>query len=591
MEWNLTYLFKTNEDFESSLRECSEILKKLESYEGLLKEETKLVEFLLLEKEFEEKLSKTYQYASLKSDLDKKNVEDAARLSNVEGLLYLSSSATSFSNPEMLALGKEYLIQVINKHPEIEEFRFGIEKLFHQQEHVLDGKSEKLLSFYAPVEEEGSNLYSQLAVADNVDSEVVLSNGNKVLVTMGNYTSLIGDADNEEDRRIIFEAIFNKYALNKNTYGEIYKLVLNTNKANAQARNFPTILESFLFGNNIPTSVFLNLIDVASHKNASLKKYIQLRAKALGIKEYHTYDRHIELAKSNKKYTYEEAKALFFASIKDLPADFKSKAKEVLEPGFVDVFEHPGKRSGAYSSGMPNLHPFILLNFDSSLDAVFTLAHESGHSIHSLYAKEAQPSTLQNYTIFVAEIASTFNEHNLLDYFLSSSDTTLDEKIMVVQKAIDEIVGTFYRQTLFAEYEYKAHKLVEENKPVNYQALSDIMIDLYKEYYGLDITKEKVKEFVWAYIPHLFYTPFYVYQYATSFAASFKLYDNYKKEGNVAFDRYVNLLKSGGSKYPMEQVKEAGVDFTKTDAFMAVVDRMDYLVEELEKLLKQKHNW
>ena len=206
----------------------------------------------------------------------------------------------------------------------------------------------------------------------------------------------------------------------------------------------------------------------------------------------------------------------------------------------------------------------------------------------SMYAAETQPPMLQDYTIFVAEIASTFNEHALLDYFLKLPTATKDEKIMVIQKAIDNIVGTFYRQTLFAEYELKAHELIENDQPINHEVLSNIMIDLYKKYYGLDITKEKVKQYVWAYIPHLFYTPFYVYQYATSFAASFKLYQSVSSKEPEAMEKYVNLLRSGGSKYPIKQASDAGVDFMKKETFMAVVNRMDELVDKLEQLLEEK---
>ena len=235
---------------------------------------------------------------------------------------------------------------------------------------------------------------------------------------------------------------------------------------------------------------------------------------------------------------------------------------------------------------MANLHPFILLNHDETLDSAFTVAHEAGHSIHSMYAAEAQPTMLQDYTIFVAEIASTFNEHALLDYFLNSEDATKEEKIMVIEKAIDSIMATFYRQTLFAEYELIAHDMCEKGQPINHEVLSQIMIDLYKKYYDIDIEQEVVKKYVWAYIPHLFYTPFYVYQYATSFAASFKLYKDVKEQVPGAFDRYIGLLSSGGSKYPMDQAKEAGIDFTQKETFMAVVERMDYLLEVLEKLVK-----
>ena len=235
---------------------------------------------------------------------------------------------------------------------------------------------------------------------------------------------------------------------------------------------------------------------------------------------------------------------------------------------------------------MPNLHPYILLNYSKTLSDVFTVAHEAGHSMHSMYASETQPTSLQNYTIFVAEVASTFNEHNLLDYIIKESDASKEEKIALLQSAIDDIVSTFYRQTLFAIYELEAHKLVESSQPITADVLSKIMIDLYEEFYGLDIAKEEVKEFVWAYIPHLFYTPFYVYQYATSFAASLKIYENVKEGKADAFENYLGLLKSGGSDYPVEQLKQAGVDLTSEDAFLAVVHRMKELVDELEEVLK-----
>ena len=278
---------------------------------------------------------------------------------------------------------------------------------------------------------------------------------------------------------------------------------------------------------------------------------------------------------------------LFFASIKHLPAHFQDKAHEVLKEGFVDVYESDGKRSGAYSSSQANLHPYILLNYSNTLDDVFTLAHEAGHSIHTMYAQECQPARLQGYTIFVAEIASTFNEHMLLDYLLKSTSLTNEEKMILLQKQIDEIVGTFYRQTLFAQYELEVSKLIENNQPLNHEVLSSIMVKLYKDYYDMDIEKEEVKKYVWAYIPHLFYTPFYVYQYATSFAASLAIYENVKSNKEGALENYIKMLSMGGSTYPVDIVKVAGVDLTKVDAFKAVVNRMDELVSELEALLNE----
>ncbi|MDP3129697.1 MAG: M3 family metallopeptidase, partial [Bacillota bacterium] len=331
----------------------------------------------------------------------------------------------------------------------------------------------------------------------------------------------------------------------------------------------------------IPVAVYHSLAAVAKETVAPIKKYLELRKQALGLEVYHTYDRFLDLVKTDKEYEFDEAKSLFFASIEKFPADFQKKAHSVLADGFVDVYEQEGKRTGAYSSSMPDLHPFILLNYSKTLADVFTVAHEAGHSIHSMYAAEGQPATLQDYTIFVAEVASTFNEHNLLDYFIKESKASKNEKIALLQRAIDDILSTFYRQTLFACYELEAHRLIEAGEPITSDTLSKIMIDLYRDFYDLDISQENLKPFVWAYIPHLFYTPFYVYQYATSFAASLKLYENVKEGKKGAFEKYIGLLQSGGSAFPVDQLKKAGVDLTKKDAFRAVSNRLSELVDQL----------
>lgn len=585
MKWDLTYLFKTYDEFSASLNELDAYVDKLASYNKKLKNEKDFMAYLLLSSELEEKLSRVFQYAHLKSDLNKKDVNAANDLQKVFFFLNKLSQATSFESPEILAIGEKTIMSFINNNKEIEQYRFAMEKLFHMNKHVLDSKKEELLSYFNSTSSAGSDLYDSLATSDRKNKTITLSTKEKVTVTQGNWRGLICDSKNKNDRKKVFRAIFDYYEENKNTFAKIYQLEYQLDLANMKARKYKSILEAHLFNNNIPTSVYTNLVDVASNNNESLKKYIKLRKKYLGLSEYYSYDRFLQLAHSDKKYSYDEAKELFFASIESCPNDFKEKAKEVLRDGFVDVYESDGKRSGAYSSSQANLHPYILLNYSNTLDDVFTVAHESGHSIHSMYAMESQPAQLQGYTIFVAEIASTFNEHMLLDYLMNNKELSKDEKIMLLQKEIDEIMSTFYRQTLFAQYELEVSKLVEQDEPINHEVLSNIMIKLYKQYYGMNIKKEKVKQFVWAYIPHLFHTPFYVYQYATSFAASFALYENVKQKKKDAFTKYTNLLKSGGSKYPIIQTKEAGIDLTKKETFMAVVHRMDELVNQLEKLL------
>ena len=585
MKWDLTYLFKDTKAYEEAFNELPPYINKIAAYQGKLCNEKDFVDYLLLSDEMEEKLVRIFQYAHLKSDLNKKNVEDSNALMKAYMLLNNLMQVTSFQSPEILSVGKETIMSFIDNNPSIEQHRFSMEKLFRMNEHVLDASKEQLLSLYGPIEQTSSDLYSSLANSDRKPTTIKLSDGSKVTVTQGNWRSLIMDAKTPNDRKKVFHAIFDYYEENKNTFAKIYNLSFQLDLSNIKARKFDSILDSYLFRNNIPTSVYTNLIDVASNNNDSLKKYINLRKKYLKLKEHYSYDRFLQLAHSDKKYSYQEAKELFFASINHLPSHFVEKAHEVLKEGFVDVYESDGKRSGAYSSSQANLHPYILLNYADTLDDVFTVAHEAGHSIHSMYAMESQPTNLQGYTIFVAEIASTFNEHMLLDYLMKSSSLSKNEKIMLLQKEIDEIMSTFYRQTLFAHYELEVSKLVEKQQPINHEVLSNIMIQLYNQYYGIDISKEKVKQYVWAYIPHLFNSPFYVYQYATSFAASFALYENVKNGSEKDFENYVNLLRSGGSKYPIIQTKEAGIDLTNKETFMAVVHRMDELVAELEKLL------
>ncbi len=587
-KWDLTHIYKNEEEFINEVKDVKErIHPGIAALEGKLSTEEGFMKFLDLERDANRELSHLGMYVSMRSDLDKKNVENASSLSQIELLINEYVSISSYANPEILKLGKEYVDSFFEKHPEYKDFDYEYDKLFRSQKFVLPALQEKLLSYFSQLEGAGSSLYSQLSVSDYAPKKITLKNGKEVEVNQANWTTLVSNAECEEDRKAIFESLYSYYDEHKNVYGEIYNTVVQAQLSEMKARGYSSILQEHLYNNNIPESVFHNLIEVASTHAAPLHKYLKIRRKYLGLEKHRSYDRFIQLAKSEKTYTYEEARELFFKSIEKFPEDFKKKAHEVSSEGYVDVYHSLGKRTGAYSSGGEDIHPYILLNFNGELDDVFTLAHESGHSIHTLYSEESQPLMKQSYTIFVAEIASTFNEHNLLDYLMESGTLSKNDKIALLQKSIDEIMSTFYRQTLFGHYEYNIAKMAEEGKPINYQVLCDEMIKLYKTYYGIDISEEKVKPFVWAYIPHLFYTPFYVYQYATSFTASMLIYENVKNGKEHAFEDYINMLRSGGSTYPIEEVKIAGVDLTKKEAFLAVTDRMQVLVDQLEKLLSE----
>ncbi len=580
MNWNFDVFFKNDEDWSNAFTNLKKEIDTLSIYKGKMNDQKMFKEYHLKTSKLMNIAGAVYEYVGLAYNLNMKDNTLASKTQEVINMFDTFQQNTSWDNPEILSLGETTVFSFIDE--ELEPFRFGFENLFRLQKHVLSSDSEEIIANYSAISNYG-DLYNALAISDSTSSTIKLE-GKDVLITDGNFRSLITEAKTPEDRKLIFESAFAKYIKNRNTYAGIYSCALKSNWANAKSRKYSSSLESFLYKNNIPTVVFETLIDVTGQYTDGLKRYYNIRKKFFNLDKHHTYDRFMSMASSNKKYSYEESKELFFDSITNMPEEFIQYAHEVLKSGFVDVYEQDGKQTGAFSSGVYGYHPYILLNFDSTLDSCFTLAHEAGHSIHTLFSNSYQPQETADYVIFVAEIASTFNEHMLLDYLVKNS-TSKNEKIVLLEQAINDICATFYRQSLFATYEYKAHKLVEEGKSITADTLSNIMIDLYKQYYDIDITTEYGKENVWAYIPHLTKTPFYVYQYATSFSASLKIYENIKDGKENAMENYLSLLKAGGSDYPVNIVKKAGVDLTDRDTYMAVVRRLDNLLDILEKTL------
>lgn len=584
-QWNLSVFYpdfdawqKDVELFESKIGEFAQYKGKLHTFEGFR-------DFLLLEESVIDILYKVYAYAHLGADLNLKDNEIGSKYQTVLLKLAKMNQETAFFSPEVISVGEEKIMSFVDQDDRLKPYKFVMEKLFFQQKHVLSDDNERIMALHQPIRSVPTAMYNALAVGDRTDETVLLSDGKTLKINTSNYRSILPTLKEAADRKLVFEAVFKRYKDNKNAFANLYNLVLQNLAASYKARGYNSALESKLDGNNIPLSVFHNLKDVAYQNTGPIKRYMKLRQKHLGLEKYHTYDRFLRLANSDKKYSYEEAKAMFFESIKHLDPAFVKNEKAALDEGYVDVSPKEGKRTGAYSSGFYGWHPFILLNHDETLDSVFTLAHEAGHSAHTIFSNEAQPMPVADYTIFVAEIASTFNEHVLSDYLFQKAETK-EEKIVILENAIDGIMATFYRQTLFATYEYEANKLVEQGIPITEASLSKIMVDLYKHYYDIDIREENGKEYVWAYIPHLFHTPFYVYQYATSYSASLKVYDNVKNGVPNAMENYMAMLKAGGSDYPVNIAKIAGADLTDKKTFEAVITRFIDLIDKLEAVLE-----
>lgn len=586
MNWNLDCFYTSESDFNKDFESLDGLFKEFLIFKGKLHLFDTFKAYILHEEKVTNLLYRLYGYAHLSSDL---NLKDQTLQSRYQKLLIKFnelSSITSFISPEIISIGKEKIFKFINSDEKLKEYGFPYEKLFRLQEYVLSDKEEKLLANFSPIGNVPTQLYQALSLIDRVDEKITLSDGNEVTVNTSNWRSLLPNLENKEDRKLVFEAAFKRYKDNKEAFASTYNLVLQNMKSHYKSRGYNSALESRLNQNNIPLDVFLTLKDTVYEGTEPVKRYLKLRQQYLKLDEYHTYDRFLTLIDNPKTYTFLEGRDLFFKALEGFDKKFVEKQKEALEDGYVDVEMKDGKRTGAYSSSLYGFHPFILLNHDKTLDSVFTIVHEAGHSAHSLFSNETQPLATHSYTIFVAEIASTFNERVLADYMLKNS-TSKEEKITIIEHEINGILSTFYRQTLFATYEYEANKMVELGIPLNSSNLSKIMIDLYKHYYDIDIKKENYKEYVWAYIPHLFRTPFYVYQYASSYAASLKIYDDIKSGKPNSMKKYLNLLKSGGSKYPVDQAKDAGADLTKKETYTSVVKRFNSLIDELELLLKE----
>ena len=585
-KWNLNDIYENYDMWESDLEKFEKLTKEVPKYKGQIKNSSeKFVELELLMEKIARLLDRLYLYPYMLKDLDSTDEMTSIKMQEIEMIYTKFGTETAWIAPEMLEIPEETMNEWIKKHPELEERKFGLSEMYRLRKHVLSEDKEQLLSHFSQFMGSSSDIYGELSISDMKWNTVKLSTGEELAVSNGVYSKTLATNRNQEDRKLAFEALYKSYENSKNTFAAIYRAIIQQNVASCNARSYESCLDRALENKNIPKEVYFSLVNSAQENTAPLRRYIELRKKALKLKEYHYYDNSINIVDYNKVFKYDDAKEIVLNSVKPLGEDYQAKMKRAISEGWLDVFETKNKRSGAYSINIYDVHPYMLLNYQETMDAVFTLAHELGHTLHSIHSSEAQPYSTADYTIFVAEVASTFNERLLLDYMLENSDDSL-EKIALLEQALGNIVGTYYIQTLFASYEYEAHKMIEEYKAVTPDILSDIMYSLFKKYFGDSVTIDELQKIIWSRIPHFFRSPFYVYQYATSFASSAKLYENLKTNPESR-EKYLTLLKSGGNNHPMEQLKLAGVDLTKKESFDSVAKEFDRLLDVLEEELKK----
>lgn len=555
---------------------------ELRSYQGKLADPKALTEFMNHYLSLDRKLAKLATYAHLRLDEDLGNDEFKRNYGLITSISHDFRMETSWLEPEILSLSDAAIERLINESS-LAPYRFYFEQILRMRPHTLSADKEELIALSGKALESSYKAFAALNNADMTFAPAIDSKGKEHPLTNGTYMSLIHSSDRQLRKSAMLN-LHTGYQNHVNTLCELLQGQTQAHQFSARVRNFPDCVTSALFSNQINPSVVYQLVETVKKGRAFMEEYLALRKSVLKLDELHAYDLASPLVEEvNTKLSYEEACKAVVESVAPLGQEYQNALRKgLLEDRWVDPFENAKKRSGAYSSGCYDSMPYILMNFHGTLSDTMTLAHEAGHSMHSYLSRKNQPYIYARYPIFVAEVASTFNEQLLMDYLLKQAKTK-KEKAHLISDQIDRIRGTIYRQTLFAEFELKIHKLAEEGQPLTPSLLNRLYADLMREYYGSSLVLDPEIEVEWARIPH-FYYDFYVYQYATGVSAAMALHEQVLKS-STARDRYLKFLSSGGSHYPLDLLKEAGVDMTTSAPIEAALKRFGYLVQELKKNL------
>ena len=590
-KWNVSDIFGSWEEWDAGYKQLEAGVERYATLKGTLAGgPAALLQAFSLSEELGQLAYRVWYYPSLQYDEDQRDNTVNAKRQQVQILFARWKQAESWFSPELLQIPLDTVRGWMDGSAELGVYRFAIENLYRQQEHVLDEAGERLMSLASRLASSPNDAYWALSTADARFPKVTLSNGEEVTVSYGQYRAILATRHEQADREKAFLALHETYHASLNTYASLYNAVCQRDWFQARARGYKSTLEAALHGDNIPTSVVENLIETTRAGVAPLRRYHHLRRRALKVPSYHVYDFSIPLVSFDKKYDYEQVLDWIVDAVAPLGPDYQALMRQGFASRWIDVYENEGKRSGAYSAPVYGVHPYMLLNYTDTMDDVFTTAHEMGHSMHTILSHESQPFIYSDYTIFVAEVPSTLSEALLLEYMLAHS-TDPTERIVLLQHAIDNITGTFYTQVMFADYELRAHRLTEQDQPITAEILTSAYTQLLQDYYGDAVDLNQYTGITWSRIPHFFNSPYYVYQYATCFASAAKLAKQIMaggKESADARDRFLTLLRAGGSDYPMELLRKAGVDLAQPDTVRAVVDQLDDLVSRLERELESR---
>lgn len=583
--WALEDVYANNELWKADLEKARALPAQLAAYKGHLGDSAqKLLEFLQLGDGISVLFDSLYGYAQRRSDEDTANSLYQGMTSQAMSAMVAVDAASSFETPELLAIPDDKLEQFYQEEPALETYRLALTRIRNKRAHILSDAEEKLLAAAGEMSQAPDSVYSVFADADLKFPSATDKDGNSHPVTHGTYIPLMHSADRVL-RKSAFESLYSVYGQFRNTAAALLSAQVKQLKFYADARKYDSTLQASLDGNYVPTEVYTNLISAVHENMAPMYRYVDLRRKLLGVDELHMYDLYTPIVSDvDVDIPYEEAKQTVYDALACMGDDYRAILKEGFDNRWIDVYENVGKCSGAYSAGLRK-HPYVLLNYSGTLDSMFTLAHEMGHAIHSYLSNKHQPVAYSNYSIFVAEVASTCNEALLMQHLLK---TTKDKKrrAYLINYFLEQFRTTLYRQTMFAEFELEINRRNERGESLTAESLNALYHELNHQYFGDDIVIDKEIDLEWARIPH-FYYDYYVYQYATGYSAAIALSRRILKEGAPAVKDYIHFLSGGCSTDPISLLRGAGVDMASTTPIHEALQLFDELITEMEQLMEE----
>lgn len=580
--WRMEDMFSSDEAWEKDFEKASEMISQYSKFAGKVsKDKEDLIGYFHLNDEINLLVERLYVYSNQKYHEDMTEAKYQAYSGKAQKLLVDIGSASAYFEPELLEMDERKLLEWMEDE-RLSDYRRYVSEVLRKKEHTLDKKTEEILAKSQKMASAADNIYAMYNGADIDFPSVTDSDGEEIKITHGNFVPILGGTDRELRRRA-FIALYDTYGKMKNTIAATFNANVEQACFYADVRNYSSTLEMYLDVSNIPVSVYDNLIEVVHEKMDLMHRYVKLRKKILGVDELHMYDVYAPIAKPPKeKISFEKAKEMVLEGLAPMGEAYLSKLKEGFANRWIDVYENEGKRSGAYSWGAYGVHPYVLLNYQGTLDDVFTLAHEMGHALHSHYSDANQPYIQAGYRIFVAEVASTCNESLLIHDLLKKTEDK-ETKAYLINHFLEQFKGTLYRQTMFAEFEKITHGMVEKGETLTSDVLCKIYYDLNKQYFGPEMVSDEEIALEWARIPH-FYNPFYVYQYATGISAAIALSRKIMKEGAKGVEDYMKFLTGGGSKDPIELLKLAGVDMNEKKPIEEALELFRELLDQMEAL-------